>query len=128
MGDAQTSHGRERRSRFPHVTHPVVVPQLRLCLEVLWPLFLFLILMWVRTRGLKETRPECEYLRLDLASLCWSGAGPHACMLAGHYMEKAMPSAGQFAFLHSLVCNAPNVCHTNNGSIAPPFDGGTRPK
>ncbi|XP_034242493.1 phospholipid-transporting ATPase ABCA1-like isoform X2 [Thrips palmi] len=78
--------------------------KLRLCLEVLWPLFLFLILMWVRTRGLKEIRPEC------------------------HYMEKAMPSAGQFAFLHSLVCNAPNVCHLNNGSIAPPFDDGTRPK
>ncbi|KAE8742746.1 ABC-transporter, subfamily A member 02 [Frankliniella occidentalis] len=72
--------------------------KVRLLLEIIWPLFLFLILMWVRTRGLKEVRQEC------------------------HYMEKALPSAGQFAFFHSLICNAPNRCHFNNGTSGPPYD------
>ncbi|KAK3930971.1 ATP-binding cassette sub-family A member 12 [Frankliniella fusca] len=76
----------------------------RLLLEILWPLFLFLILMWVRTRGLKEVRDEC------------------------HYIEKAMPSAGQFAFFHSLICSAPNRCHFNNGSSANPYDTPHLPK
>ncbi|CAD5112216.1 DgyrCDS1449 [Dimorphilus gyrociliatus] len=57
--------------------------------EIIWPLFLFIILAWVRTRGLKEFNHEC------------------------HFDAKALPSTGIFPFLQSVVCSLNNTCHIN---------------
>lgn len=57
--------------------------------EIIWPLFLFVILAWVRTRGLQEFKHEC------------------------HFDAKALPSAGIFPFLQSLACTLNNTCHQN---------------
>ncbi|XP_022649119.1 ATP-binding cassette sub-family A member 7-like isoform X2 [Varroa destructor] len=61
--------------------------KLRVTIEVIWPLLLFLILMWVRTRGLKLYIHEC------------------------HFDQKAMPSAGFIPFIQSTVCTLNNTCH-----------------
>ncbi|XP_071439608.1 phospholipid-transporting ATPase ABCA1-like isoform X2 [Hetaerina americana] len=61
--------------------------KLRCLVEIIWPLFLFSILMWVRTRGLKLYRHEC------------------------HYQQKAMPSAGNLPFIQSFICAFNNTCH-----------------
>lgn len=56
-------------------------------LEIVWPLFLFLILVWVRTRDFTESYGEC------------------------HYLAKAMPSAGFLPFLQSYMCTfVKNTC------------------
>uniref|UniRef100_T1IIG4 ABC transporter domain-containing protein n=1 Tax=Strigamia maritima TaxID=126957 RepID=T1IIG4_STRMM len=59
----------------------------RLITEILWPLSLFLILMWVRTRELKLYFNEC------------------------HYEQKAMPSAGSIPLLQTYLCSMNNTCH-----------------
>nr|CAD7255882.1 unnamed protein product [Timema shepardi] len=67
----------------------VGLEQVRCVVELIWPLFLFLILMWVRTRGLKTYLEEC------------------------HFQEKAMPSAGPLPFLQSFFCTFNNTCHSS---------------
>ncbi|KAH7966395.1 hypothetical protein HPB49_015923 [Dermacentor silvarum] len=59
----------------------------RVCIEIVWPLILFFILMWVRTRGLRIYIHEC------------------------HFDAKAMPSAGLLPFVQSTVCTLNNTCH-----------------
>nr|AIN44098.1 ATP-binding cassette sub-family A member 1 [Laodelphax striatellus] len=59
----------------------------RCIVEVIWPLFLFLILMWVRTKDLREDIHEC------------------------HFVQKAMPTAGGLPFLQSFFCTANNTCY-----------------
>ncbi|XP_071145778.1 phospholipid-transporting ATPase ABCA1-like isoform X2 [Mytilus edulis] len=60
----------------------------RLFAEIVFPLALFLILVIVRTRpDLKVNQPEC------------------------HFDGNAMPSAGTWPFIQSLVCNAENRCY-----------------
>ncbi|XP_077550121.1 phospholipid-transporting ATPase ABCA1-like isoform X2 [Haemaphysalis longicornis] len=61
--------------------------KVRVCIEILWPLILFFILMWVRTRGLRLFIHEC------------------------HFDAKAMPSAGLLPFAQSTVCTLNNTCH-----------------
>nr|QNH67855.1 ATP-binding cassette transporter subfamily A member 1-like protein X1 [Brachionus rotundiformis] len=61
--------------------------KLRLLIEILWPLFLFLILMWVRTRGLRFNEPNC------------------------HFVERALPSAGLLPFIQGLICNLNHSCY-----------------
>lgn len=61
--------------------------KIRCTVELMWPLVLFLILMWVRTRELKKYIPEC------------------------HYQEKPMPSAGYYHFLYGFICAFNNTCH-----------------
>ena len=56
-------------------------------IELLWPLFLFIILCLVRLRGLRRYH--------------------HGC----HFDEKAMPSSGVVAFAQSFVCTFNNTCH-----------------
>ncbi|XP_076463176.1 phospholipid-transporting ATPase ABCA1-like isoform X2 [Babylonia areolata] len=61
---------------------------IRVIIEIVWPLCLFLILVAVRFRpDLKKNKPEC------------------------HYDGKAMPSAGTLPFVQSYVCNFNNTCH-----------------
>ena len=44
------------------VIHPPFFSfQMRLIMEILWPLILFLILVAVRTRGLRKFNHQCEY-------------------------------------------------------------------
>ncbi|XP_075213435.1 phospholipid-transporting ATPase ABCA1-like isoform X2 [Lycorma delicatula] len=59
----------------------------RCVVEVVWPIFLFLILMWVRTRGLRVDMHEC------------------------HFVQKAMPTAGVLPFIQSFLCTFNNTCH-----------------
>ncbi|KAG1680701.1 ATP-binding cassette sub-family A member 1 [Nymphon striatum] len=61
--------------------------KVRFVIELIWPLLLFLILMWVRSRGLKSNIHEC------------------------HFDSKALPSAGLLPFVQSLFCNFNNTCH-----------------
>nr|XP_037288902.1 retinal-specific phospholipid-transporting ATPase ABCA4-like [Rhipicephalus microplus] len=61
--------------------------KVRVCIEIVWPLILFFILMWVRTRGLRLYIHEC------------------------HFDAKAMPSAGLLPFVQSTVCTLNNTCH-----------------
>lgn len=56
-------------------------------IEIIWPLFLFVILVLVRLRGLRKYHHEC------------------------HFDEKAMPSAGIVAFAQTFVCTFNNTCH-----------------
>nr|UOU03308.1 ATP-binding cassette subfamily A1-like 1 [Brachionus rubens] len=60
--------------------------KLRLLIELIWPLFLFLILMWVRTRGLKSNEPQC------------------------HFAERPLPSAGILPFVRGYICNLNFSC------------------
>ncbi|XP_076353530.1 phospholipid-transporting ATPase ABCA1-like isoform X1 [Tachypleus tridentatus] len=62
--------------------------KVRVVVELVWPLFLFLILTWVRTRGLKLYIHEC------------------------HFDEKALPSAGILPFLKSTICTFNNTCYS----------------
>ncbi|XP_063236956.1 phospholipid-transporting ATPase ABCA7-like isoform X2 [Bacillus rossius redtenbacheri] len=66
--------------------------KVRCVAEIIWPLFLFLILMWVRTRELKDYVHEC------------------------HFDRKALPSAGQIPFLLSFFCTFNNTCYASDRS------------
>ncbi|KAJ8008300.1 hypothetical protein DPEC_G00103410 [Dallia pectoralis] len=60
--------------------------KVRLVVELLWPLFLFFILVWVRSTTEPIYRDQC------------------------HYRNKAMPSAGVLPWLQGMVCNLNNPC------------------
>uniref|UniRef100_A0A8D0CB59 ABCA1 protein n=1 Tax=Salvator merianae TaxID=96440 RepID=A0A8D0CB59_SALMN len=59
---------------------------LQLIIEILWPLFLFFILISVR-----RSHPPFEQ---------------HEC----HFPNKALPSAGTFAWIQGILCNVNNPC------------------
>ncbi|KAI5087957.1 ATP-binding cassette sub-family A member 1-like, partial [Silurus meridionalis] len=60
--------------------------QLRLVIELIWPLFLFFILVWVRSTNHPVYKGQC------------------------HYLNKPMPSAGVLPWLQGMVCNIQNPC------------------
>ncbi|XP_077355005.1 phospholipid-transporting ATPase ABCA1 [Festucalex cinctus] len=60
--------------------------KVRLVVEILWPLFLFFILVWVRFTNEPTYKGQC------------------------HYPNKAMPSAGVLPWIQGLVCNIDNPC------------------
>ncbi|XP_075459417.1 phospholipid-transporting ATPase ABCA1-like isoform X2 [Ascaphus truei] len=59
----------------------------RLVIELLWPLFLFFILVWVRSTNPPVFKNQC------------------------HYRNKAMPSAGTLPWIQTILCNMNNPCH-----------------
>ncbi|XP_061566340.1 phospholipid-transporting ATPase ABCA1-like [Cololabis saira] len=60
--------------------------KVRLVVEVLWPLFLFFILVWVRSTNKPTYKGQC------------------------HYPNKALPSAGVLPWLQGMMCNIDNPC------------------
>ncbi|XP_068444522.1 phospholipid-transporting ATPase ABCA1-like [Clinocottus analis] len=60
--------------------------KVRLVVEVIWPLFLFFILVWVRSTNKPLYKGQC------------------------HYPNKAMPSAGVLPWLQGMMCNIDNPC------------------
>ncbi|XP_053199909.1 phospholipid-transporting ATPase ABCA1-like [Scomber japonicus] len=60
--------------------------KIRLVVEVIWPLFLFFILVWVRSSNKPIFKGQC------------------------HYPNKAMPSAGVLPWLQGMICNIDNPC------------------
>ncbi|KAM6959867.1 phospholipid-transporting ATPase ABCA1 [Tautogolabrus adspersus] len=60
--------------------------KVRLVIEVIWPLFLFFILVWVRSTNKPFYKGQC------------------------HYPNKAMPSAGVLPWLQGMICNINNPC------------------
>uniref|UniRef100_A0A668ATY9 P-type phospholipid transporter n=1 Tax=Myripristis murdjan TaxID=586833 RepID=A0A668ATY9_9TELE len=60
--------------------------QLQLLVEVLWPLFIFFILIAVRLNYPPYEQHEC------------------------HFPNKAMPSAGTLPWIQGIICNANNPC------------------
>uniref|UniRef100_A0A3Q3LC94 P-type phospholipid transporter n=1 Tax=Mastacembelus armatus TaxID=205130 RepID=A0A3Q3LC94_9TELE len=60
--------------------------KVRLVIEVLWPLFLFFILVWVRSTNNPVYQGQC------------------------HYPNKAMPSTGVLPWLQGMICNINNPC------------------
>ncbi|NXW57022.1 ABCA4 protein, partial [Eurystomus gularis] len=60
--------------------------QLRFLVELLWPLALFLALVWLRKVNPLYRQHEC------------------------HFPNKAMPSAGTLPWLHGIFCNMNNPC------------------
>ncbi|XP_074643630.1 phospholipid-transporting ATPase ABCA1-like [Tubulanus polymorphus] len=61
----------------------------RVLLELIWPLLLFMILALVKSRGLVYQIDEC------------------------HFDAKPMPSAGLMPFLQGMICTANNTCYKN---------------
>ncbi|XP_073987673.1 phospholipid-transporting ATPase ABCA1-like isoform X2 [Rhodnius prolixus] len=59
----------------------------RFAVELMWPLCLFLLLMWVRTKGFHKTMHQC------------------------HFEEKPLPSSGQLLFFQGALCAFNNTCH-----------------
>ncbi|KPP62608.1 hypothetical protein Z043_119199 [Scleropages formosus] len=60
--------------------------KVRLLIELIWPLFLFFILVWVRSTNPPIYQGQC------------------------HYPNKAMPSAGVLPWLQGMMCNMENPC------------------
>nr|XP_026646313.1 retinal-specific ATP-binding cassette transporter [Zonotrichia albicollis] len=60
--------------------------KLRFLVELLWPLLLFLALVWLRKANPLYRQHEC------------------------HFPNKAMPSAGTLPWLHGIFCNMNNPC------------------
>ncbi|XP_061620276.1 phospholipid-transporting ATPase ABCA1-like isoform X1 [Phyllopteryx taeniolatus] len=60
--------------------------KVRLVVEIVWPLFLFFILVWVRFTNEPTNKGQC------------------------HYPNKAMPSAGMLPWIQGLVCDINNPC------------------
>uniref|UniRef100_A0A8C6KAE5 ABC transporter domain-containing protein n=1 Tax=Nothobranchius furzeri TaxID=105023 RepID=A0A8C6KAE5_NOTFU len=60
--------------------------KVRMVIELLWPLFLFFILVWVRSTNKPIYKGQC------------------------HYPNKAMPSAGTLPWLQGMICNIENPC------------------
>uniref|UniRef100_A0A4W3I231 ATP-binding cassette, sub-family A (ABC1), member 4a n=1 Tax=Callorhinchus milii TaxID=7868 RepID=A0A4W3I231_CALMI len=60
--------------------------QLRLLVELVWPLSLFLVLVWLRKANPLYQQHEC------------------------HFPNKAMPSAGMLPWLQGIFCNMNNPC------------------
>ena len=71
--------------------------KLRVVVEIIWPLFLFLILMWVRTRGLRSFETQC------------------------HFSERPLPSSGILPFLRSYICELNYSCSATP-RYSPPLD------
>uniref|UniRef100_A0A668ACT9 P-type phospholipid transporter n=1 Tax=Myripristis murdjan TaxID=586833 RepID=A0A668ACT9_9TELE len=68
-------------------SHSALFPlQLQLLVEVLWPLFIFFILIAVRLNYPPYEQHEC------------------------HFPNKAMPSAGTLPWIQGIICNANNPC------------------
>ncbi|KAM4564931.1 phospholipid-transporting ATPase ABCA1 [Fundulus diaphanus] len=63
--------------------------KVRLVVELLWPLFLFFILVGVRSTNKPIFKGQC------------------------HYPNKAMPSAGVLPWLQGIMCNIENPCLTH---------------
>ncbi|RXM35459.1 Retinal-specific ATP-binding cassette transporter [Acipenser ruthenus] len=70
--------------------------KLRFIVELLWPLALFIVLVWLRKANPLYQQHEC------------------------HFPNKAMPSAGTLPWLQGMFCNANNPCfqHTTRGESA----------
>ncbi|XP_078733168.1 phospholipid-transporting ATPase ABCA1-like [Lampetra fluviatilis] len=64
--------------------------KVRVFVELLWPLFLFLILVWVRTTTPPSANGEC------------------------HYRVRALPSAGLLPWLQGTVCELGTTCVTSH--------------
>uniref|UniRef100_A0A8C7ZQ28 P-type phospholipid transporter n=1 Tax=Oryzias sinensis TaxID=183150 RepID=A0A8C7ZQ28_9TELE len=62
------------------------VPQIQLLIEIIWPLFIFFILISVRMYYPPYEQHEC------------------------HFPNKAMPSAGTLPWVQGIICNANNPC------------------
>ncbi|NXF14022.1 ABCA1 protein, partial [Smithornis capensis] len=60
--------------------------RIQLAIEILWPLFLFLILISVRRSHPPFKQHEC------------------------HFPNKALPSAGTLPWLQGIICNMNNPC------------------
>ncbi|XP_019618293.1 PREDICTED: retinal-specific ATP-binding cassette transporter-like [Branchiostoma belcheri] len=61
--------------------------KVRLLIEIIWPLILFMILVWIRSSRPPYSQHEC------------------------HYPSKALPSAGLIPFMQTLICNFDNKCY-----------------
>ncbi|XP_073988182.1 phospholipid-transporting ATPase ABCA1-like isoform X1 [Rhodnius prolixus] len=68
--------------------------KVKLFIELLWPLMIFLFLMSFRSRGLRKEVHEC------------------------HFTQKALPSAGFLPFLQSFICTYNNTCYINENDAA----------
>ncbi|KAI5736463.1 hypothetical protein M8J76_003487 [Diaphorina citri] len=74
------------------------VMKVRCITDIIWPLFLFLILAWVRTRGLIVNKPNC------------------------HYYGKPMPSSGLLPFAQGFLCGIFNTCEHNASDAELPHE------
>ncbi|XP_029473512.1 retinal-specific ATP-binding cassette transporter-like [Rhinatrema bivittatum] len=63
--------------------------KLRFVVELVWPLSLFVVLVWLRNANPLYSQHEC------------------------HFPNKAMPSAGMLPWLQGIFCNSNNPCFRN---------------
>ncbi|XP_057396463.1 phospholipid-transporting ATPase ABCA7 [Balaenoptera acutorostrata] len=69
---------------------------MQLLVELMWPIFLFFILVAVRHSHPPLEQHECEK--------------PTSGVPAGHFPNKPLPSAGTVPWLQGLICNVNNTC------------------
>uniref|UniRef100_A0A8C2KS13 ATP-binding cassette, sub-family A (ABC1), member 4a n=1 Tax=Cyprinus carpio TaxID=7962 RepID=A0A8C2KS13_CYPCA len=74
---------------------PAFSPQTRLFMEIMWPVVLFIGLVWLR-------RANPLYRQHESASSLFS--------TSGHFPNKAMPSTGILPWIQGIFCNANNPC------------------
>lgn len=99
--------------------------QVRLAVELIWPLFLFFILVWVRTTNKPFHKGQCKYelscnqtpfITCRTYNIKHGGKSSgkmntvSVSVLVGHYPNKAMPSAGLLPWLQGMICNIENPC------------------
>ncbi|KAK7881153.1 hypothetical protein WMY93_029562 [Mugilogobius chulae] len=87
-GVKRSSHGGRRAAQTPAVEeldHPQET-EVRFLMEILWPVILFMGLVWLRRVNPLYRQHEC------------------------HFPNKAMPSAGVLPWIQGIFCNANNPC------------------
>ncbi|CAF0739890.1 unnamed protein product [Brachionus calyciflorus] len=70
----------------------------RLFVEIFWPMFIFLITAWVRTRVPRSHQNQC------------------------HYSERVLPSGGIFPFITDFICETNNTCYNSPREISKSFE------
>lgn len=95
--------------------------QMRFFMEIMWPVVLFMGLVWLRRVNPLYRQHECEkttpYCHISKAFFFalqgrnmihkYSSAASSA---SGHFPNKAMPSSGVLPWIQGIFCNANNPC------------------
>uniref|UniRef100_A0A8C9Y356 ATP-binding cassette, sub-family A (ABC1), member 1A n=1 Tax=Sander lucioperca TaxID=283035 RepID=A0A8C9Y356_SANLU len=80
---------RLRHRQLKQKGHMEQMDKIQLLIEIIWPLFIFFILISVRIHYPPYEQHEC------------------------HFPNKAMPSAGSLPWVQGIICNANNPCFRN---------------
>lgn len=94
---------------------------MRFFVEIMWPVVLFMGLVWLRRVNPLYRQHECEKANFDRqhiksASFCFpaprgrNAIHKYSSSPSGHFPNKAMPSSGVLPWIQGIFCNANNPC------------------